>query len=178
MDSSISEAYTVAPQSGSGAACTCVLTEYHYHDSDDFAIEVDLFSEEELTSQLTDMLQDYRLFHLETVDPEVKAYLEPRAKIAIDAFQAMFRGRLADEQFLLSSTEDVVLGILLAWMREIRPAHLANGRRVIASRQECSVRLMELTSELQNMNAAQQPADWPYIKKIRFAAHSCFFSLW
>ncbi|KAK4232771.1 hypothetical protein C8A03DRAFT_39597, partial [Achaetomium macrosporum] len=39
-----------------GAACTCVVTEYWYHDRDGFVVEVEPFSQSEIREQLTEMV--------------------------------------------------------------------------------------------------------------------------
>ena len=43
-----------------GEACTCVVTEYYYHDQDDFNISVEYFPVNNLERQFEELLQAYR----------------------------------------------------------------------------------------------------------------------
>ena len=43
---------SLARTTNNGAACTCVVTEYHYHGDDNFVVEVDMFGIEELREQV------------------------------------------------------------------------------------------------------------------------------
>lgn len=152
-------------QSNSGGACTCVVTEYVYHDLDHFETEVELFTTDEIMSQITDLLQAYRHFHFhrdEMDRDEIKDF-EHRANVALDTFQAMFRDRLGNSRILLDREGDFVLTTLQAWASELTPSS-HRGRRVASSLAECSALLMKLTSE----HDSQEPAIWPYISKIRF----------
>ncbi|OCT52141.1 hypothetical protein CLCR_07998 [Cladophialophora carrionii] len=54
----------LARTSNIGRACTCVVTEYHYHENVNFALEVEYFTQEELRKQFTELLQSYRTHHL------------------------------------------------------------------------------------------------------------------
>ncbi|KAK2760545.1 hypothetical protein CKAH01_05231, partial [Colletotrichum kahawae] len=94
--------------SNSGAACTCVVTEYHYDDRDDFQVDVELFSQDDLMKQVTDLLQSYRRFHLHAEEMTVADGLEEaeeHAVVARDTFRALFRGRLENEAFLATEPE-------------------------------------------------------------------------
>ena len=153
-----------AMQSNSGAACTCVVTEYCYHDRDDFIVDVELFGEDELMEQVTDLLQSYRHYHhhVEDMQDEEKADFEKRAKVAEDTFRAMFRGRLENEEFLRNRPEASVLSTLQSWTHDMRPSHIEG--RSSNNLSDCSSLLMNLTSEL---NSSQEIAIWPYVRKIK-----------
>lgn len=153
-------------QSNSGEACTCVVTEYHYHDSNNFAIEKDFFSIEEINKQITELLQSYRHYHVHRMDMEgdEERDCKKKAEIARDTFRAMFRGRLESLQFLTDEPEGTVLTILLSWAQDIAPS-IISGREVRPLLADCSALLMQLTSE---QNSVEEPAVWPYIRKIKF----------
>ncbi|TID05081.1 Nuclear GTPase SLIP-GC [Colletotrichum higginsianum] len=167
----------LARTSNSGAACTCVVTEYHYHDSRDFVIDVELFSQEKLMDQITELLQTYRRHHLPSEENETAVGadvrevedvgevkdVEEQAKVAHDTFKAMFRDRLKDEQVLTTKPKDYVLSTLRSWVLEARPSQIG-GIKTRSSLQECSDLLMHLTSETAE---ATEPAVWPYIRKIK-----------
>lgn len=159
-------------QSNSGAACTYVVTEYHYHDSDTFAVETELLSLDAIMEQVTELLGSYRKYHSiladiergENVELEDKRDLEERAAITQDTFRAMFRGRLDSEQFLTSEPEDSVLVTLRSWAQAMIPS-VINGREVRITLAECSALLTRLTSE---QTSGQDPVVWPYVRKIKF----------
>ncbi|OHW99019.1 hypothetical protein CSPAE12_02220 [Colletotrichum incanum] len=155
----------LARTSNSGAACTCVVTEYHYHAGRDFFVDVDLFSKEELMEQTTELLQSYRRFHLRADRMREEDGVEEakeQADVAHDTFRAMFRGRLGHGHFLTRDSEKVVLSTMRSWLEQTYPQ--VGGRHARGGLQECSRLLMGLTSEAAE---AGEPAVWPYIKKIR-----------
>lgn len=161
----------LARTTNNGAACTCVVTEYHYHNADDYVVEVKRFTIEELHEQLDELLFCYRNFHSrgsslveearddhETVDD-----LKERAQLAADTLRAMFRGSLQDERWLLEESQDVILEQFLTWIR--RDFSLQSpSRQVATSPERCSSILTKLTSEAPD---ARPPAIWPYIRKIK-----------
>lgn len=154
-------------QSNSGAACTCVVTEYHFHDRNDFIIDIELFAEGSLNQQVSDLLHSYRHYHLDLQaggnadDLEARDF-EEQAQVALDTFRAMFRGQF-DEDFVAEDEADVVLETIQSWLIETRPDHVG-GQQSQATLEECTSLLMSLTSETASLN---QPAIWPYIKKIK-----------
>lgn len=154
-----------AIQSNSGAACTCVVTEFHYHDNDDYIIEKELFTMDEIMGQVTELLQSYRSYYLSNMDmdPDDKKSQEERATIAQDTFQAMFRGRLESERFLIDGQETTVLETLRSWAQEIMPSTM-RGREVTVTPADCSTLLAQFTSE---QSSDQQPSVWPYLRKIK-----------
>ncbi|KAF4944710.1 hypothetical protein FGADI_12485 [Fusarium gaditjirri] len=156
----------LARTSNNGEACTCVVTEYHYHNRDTLDIRVNLFSIEELQEQLGRLLQVYRTFELhqdEITDAAERQDMEANAKVAKDTFQAMFRGRLTDEAFLIREPYDDVLNRLTRWAADARPSPLRTCHTGL-SPQACSNTLMELSSEPASRDS---PATWPYIRSIK-----------
>lgn len=164
----------LARASNSGAACTCVVTEYHYHDRDSFAIEPEYFAVNEVRDQLTELLQSYRLYHSLTNDTssegmEQRKALENKAERAQDTFRAAFRDHSTqNEQFLLDWPEETVLETLLTWARgscpQLREANGSVQKEVVASAEQCSRQLMELTSKPISSN---EPSLWPFIRKVK-----------
>ncbi|CAM1503171.1 Fc.00g079470.m01.CDS01 [Cosmosporella sp. VM-42] len=155
----------LARTSNSGEACTCVVTEYHYHNRESLNIEVNLFSMDELREQLTGMLQSYRHFHLhrsEMEDVERRDF-EAKANLARDTFRAMFRGQLDDEVFLVSQTEDDALETLTRWAAASRPSGISTSHSGL-SPDACSTALMQLSSEPPQRD---RPATWPFIRVIK-----------
>lgn len=155
----------LARTTNNGAACTCVVTEYHYHAEDDFVVEVEKFSIEELSDQLSELLGCYKNFHAhgESLDEEARKDLEARANIAADTFQAMFRGFLQDDDWLIEESHDVIVDQFHDWMTSASGLE-SPSRQVVTSLEQCSSLLMQLTSEVPG---AQVPATWPYIRKIK-----------
>ncbi|RKL07453.1 hypothetical protein BFJ71_g2056 [Fusarium oxysporum] len=154
----------LARTSNNGEACTCVVTEYHYHSRDTLDIRVNLFSIEELQDQLGRLLQVYRTFELhrdEITDAAERQDMEANAKVAKDTFQAMFRGRLTDEAFLIRESYGDVLDRLTRWAADARPSPLRTWTGL--SPQVCSNILMALSSEPASRDS---PATWPYIRSI------------
>ncbi|KAM0427908.1 hypothetical protein ACHAPT_007367 [Fusarium lateritium] len=149
----------LARTSNSGEACTCVVTEFHHHSRDTLDIEVDLFTMDELQEQLTGMLQSYRhyRFHSDDMEDAERRDNEASANLARDTFQAMFRGRLNDEAFLINRPEEDVLETLFQWASRERPSAFVT-RQSGLSLDACSKALMELASEPPSRN---RPAKWP-----------------
>ncbi|KAF6831532.1 Nuclear GTPase SLIP-GC 3 [Colletotrichum plurivorum] len=96
---------------------------------------------------------------------------EEQAQVALDTFRAMFRGHL-DENFLAEDGADFVLETLQSWLIETRPDDVG-GQQSQATLEECASLLMNLTSETASLN---QPAIWPYIKKIKVFLNSHILS--
>ncbi|KAI3399760.1 hypothetical protein diail_5828 [Diaporthe ilicicola] len=158
---------SLARATNNGAACTCVVTEYHYHAEDDFIIEVDSFSEQEVNDQLADLLSCYRHFNHElrggSLSQDERTDLNEKAKIAIDTFRSMFRGYLQDEDWLLQEAEAVVLEQFKTWLRDGNHFNLPD-RHVVATLEGCGSLLTQLTSEIPSSGA---PATWTVIRKIK-----------
>lgn len=161
-------------QSNSGEACTCVVTEYHHHDDDGFAIEVELFTMDEITEHLKEMLQSYRHFHSheDEMDSEDRKDFEEKADRAQDTFHSMFRNRMNDSRFLLDQTEAAALRKLTAMATESRPSSIG-ARSAGLTLKTCSALLMGYSSE---KTAAGEPAIWPYIRKIKVFSNAYILS--
>ncbi|KAM0324397.1 hypothetical protein ACHAQA_008179 [Verticillium albo-atrum] len=154
----------LARTGSSGAACTCAATEYHYHDRNDFRVEVILFSQDDIDNQVRDLLRAYRQFHRSrSSTAEQPANLEEEARIATDTFKSMFRGQLRDLSCLHEESEEDAQQRLHRLSTQARPTHLERPF-TCDTLDECSQLLENLSSE---RLAAQEPAVWPYIKKIR-----------
>jgi hypothetical protein len=170
----------LARTSASGAACTCVVTEYCYGEGDGFEVQVEYFDREELEKQIAELLGSYRHFHLseELSEEEVGVYGE-WANVAEDTFRAMFRGRIGDVGSVLlggrdgrdedegaaegSEGEERVLRKLMSWVDDM--PHSTTASETFEDAESCSQRLMELTSDLGSVDEA---ALWPFIRKIRW----------
>ncbi|KAK3937803.1 nuclear GTPase SLIP-GC [Diplogelasinospora grovesii] len=155
----------LARTSDSGAACTCVVTEYLYHDTDGFTVNIETFSQDELKKQFADMVHDYRHNRLHSADMELaeeRRNWEKQADLACDYFSAMFRGRFNTSLLRSDKPEDQMVETLLAWAQEFGPANIKRSETT-NSIGECTALLSHLTSE---EGSAQGPAVWPYIKKI------------
>lgn len=158
----------LARTSDGGAACTSVVTEYHYHSIDGFAIEVEWFSRDETEAQLTELLKAYRSYHLRGADVDEREVgdLEKLAEVARDTFRAMFRGRLGDEEFLLQWSESRVMRTFRSWVAEAD--YSPTGRQTFSSLEDCSAHLMPLTSDQnQSEEPTEEPSKWPYIRKVK-----------
>ncbi|KAK3903178.1 hypothetical protein C8A05DRAFT_43557 [Staphylotrichum tortipilum] len=156
----------LARTSNGGSACTCVVTEYRHHDRADFAVEVVLFTEAELTEQLRKMVQAYRhnFFYADQMSNEDRNHSADQATLACDTLKAMFADRFTTA-FLENNRTRTVVETLMNWAMDLRPARYMQGNDVAESLEDCSNLLMRLTSD---RGAAQGgPAAWPYIKKIR-----------
>ena len=127
----------------------------------------------EIKDQFTELLQSYRQYHLHRDDmsEDDRKDFEEKAKVAQDTFRAAFRNYpIENEQFLLNVPEAVVLQTLLTWTRESGPPLMEGSdgiqrREVVVNEEQCSRRLMELTSE---PNSIREPSVWPFIRKIKF----------
>ncbi|KXH25877.1 hypothetical protein CNYM01_11429 [Colletotrichum nymphaeae SA-01] len=158
----------LARTSNSGAACTCVVTEYHHKDGDNFAVEVELFSQDDLMEQMKELLQSYRIFHLNAGDlrrndgAAAAGDVQEQANVARDTFRSMFRGQLASEDFLINEEEATVLRTFRSWLQRMDLP--LEGIHEKPSRDSCAAFLMHLTSESVD---PQTPAAWPFVRKIK-----------
>lgn len=142
------------------------MTEYHYREGEDFLIEIDKLTTDELATHSAELLRAYRLFKLHGAEEngaEAVRELEDRAKIAVDTFQTMFRGQLLEDRFLLDRSEDDVLRVFREKIEEMQPSEICGSQRA-GSLEECSSLLMNLTAQ---QNDGERTAIWPYIRKIR-----------
>ncbi|KXJ85353.1 hypothetical protein Micbo1qcDRAFT_128158, partial [Microdochium bolleyi] len=167
----------LARTSNEGAACTCVATEYHYHDREDFIIDIQLFTEDEVNRQISDLLKSYRHFFLrrhQLHHSEVKDF-ENRAAQAVDTFVAMFGRRIERPASgnrssnvgipsLLGSDSSRILKQLQEWARESIATGSGDTRVVLSTSGACSDELAKLTSEAPG-RSSQLP--WPFIRRIK-----------
>ncbi|KAI3335499.1 hypothetical protein F4824DRAFT_158970 [Ustulina deusta] len=154
----------LARSSNGGGACTCVVTEFHFHEDEKFGIIVERFSGAELMSQLENLLQDYRHFHLNGGSSgllEDVADLERRASIARGTFQAMFPTTFIESNTFLEGTEPESLSTLKSWVQSFDQSMIQK-RQSGLSLNECSSLLMQLSS----VTPSRKPL-WPWIKKIK-----------
>ncbi|OAQ91373.1 tat pathway signal sequence [Purpureocillium lilacinum] len=137
----------LAKTGSSGGACTNVVTEYHFHDSHDFTVQVELFEPDELANNLVDPLRSYRAYHLKRAEmtSEDTPRFKIRAEEAENMFAYMFGERLGDKTFLLQDSEERVLRIFKGWaagivQEETKPP--TSGLTL----EKCSDLLMKLSS--------------------------------
>ncbi|KAJ2991071.1 hypothetical protein NUW58_g2658 [Xylaria curta] len=159
----------LARSSNGGGACTCVVTEFHFHEDEDFTITVERFSRDELIPELEKLLRDYRHFHLngDLIDPHALVDSEKRARVANDTFQAMFPDIFVSSDTLTNVTEPEAISILRSWVYGFDQSTIREGHFGL-DLQECSTLLMELTSDVSSRRASI----WPWIKKIKVYLNS------
>lgn len=155
---------SLARTTGRGSACTCVVTEYHFHAADNYVIDVEMFSEDELCEQLAELLGSYRAASGQES--------QEKADIAIHTFKSMFRGKLQDEEWILTEAEAVVLSQFETWAKETRRL-ASTGTQVAETLDECSSLLLPLSSE---PGGPLQPSLWPYIRKIKVSLNAHILS--
>lgn len=160
---SLLDSQGLAGSSGEGA-CTCVVTEFHFHADKELAITVEKFSEEELMLQLQSLLRDYRAFYLnrDSHDSHGAGDVEERVKLAKDTFQAMFHDSFVHKDTLIEGTEQMAVSTLKSWMRDFGGSAVEE-RHLGLSRDECSSKLMRFASST-SMGGA---TSYPWIKKIK-----------
>ncbi|KAK4161389.1 hypothetical protein QBC43DRAFT_323938 [Cladorrhinum sp. PSN259] len=160
----------LAPASSGGSACTCVATEYRFHDSQTFTIQVTPFTEDELRTQLSGLVQSYQYWEAYQHSPELggadRKLAEEQYKLASDTFQAMFRGRVRmanPKAFITSHSENIVLETMMLWTRQLGPRAVRDEEHIFDNAEACSSMLSSLNSEDRSI---EEPSSWPYIKKI------------
>jgi hypothetical protein len=168
---SLLDKYGLARTSNSGSACTCVVTEYHYHESNDYKVEIIYFTVEEVLEQVQDLLRAYRHYHLHkdqfsSDEAATKEDFEKKAKVAVDTFRSMFGRRFSNEGILLDSSEENALSFLENLVIECLPVN--RGRTEVRNSLDgCSELIGKLTSESFEQASDHAPAVWPYIQNIR-----------
>ncbi|EED13693.1 conserved hypothetical protein [Talaromyces stipitatus ATCC 10500] len=166
-----------ARASNSGAACTCVVTEYHFHDKNDYSIGIEYFTVQELRTQFEQLLRVYREHKSMTVaeagedlrqETEAREDLRQKAELAKVTFQASFRRKLDDIPEVLSDLPyDQAVNTMMAWVPEVAPelgTRVGETREAFEDINECSNRLRILTSE---MEEGGQACLWPFIRKLK-----------
>ncbi|KAI0467376.1 hypothetical protein F4859DRAFT_494186 [Xylaria cf. heliscus] len=163
----------LARSSNSGGACTCVVTEFHHHQDENFTVEVDRFSETELMPQLEDLLRDYRHFRLnrDSMESHELADFEKRAKLASDTFQALFHDHFVGRNILVEEIYSKALSTLRSWVQGFDQSIIQQEYSGL-NLNECSALLTELTSD----TASSTATIWPWVKKIKVYSNAHILS--
>jgi hypothetical protein len=173
-DVSVFAPTNITKQNNNGSACTCVATEYHYHERDDYAVEAEIFSMDDLKKQYEDMLRVYQ--QAQSPPAEIQgdelANLRRRAKIAEDTFEASFEGRFKQRPGLLTLPVNQAVETMLQWASQLLPQHRADQTsrisEIYSDIATCSVRIRELTSEVREMETLGPKIPWPFVRKLRY----------
>lgn len=170
--------FSDSQQSGWIKACTCTVTEYHYHNppagSPPYAIDVEYFSKDELLKQLMELLHAYRQYHLDDQpkDRKDREDLEDSSCRAWNTFKAAFGNQDSlSEAYLQEPNNETYQNTFDSWIDQSAPRGFGQGvsafdsyREEFATDKECSDRLVSLTSELPHEKVARS---WPYIKRVK-----------
>ncbi|KAF1811517.1 hypothetical protein P152DRAFT_459457 [Eremomyces bilateralis CBS 781.70] len=150
-------------KTGGSGACTCVVTEFHYHNRNDFVAVVDYFNEAEITDHFRELLNGYRRYYLHR-DEDSK----DDAVLARDTFLAAFEPHLRQSEALLLEVDmETALNTLLLWAKKLdtplRDGDI-NARRRYESPtpKECSMQLKKFISS----SNPDRGVVWPFIRKI------------
>ena len=150
------------------------MTEYHYHDSSGYTIEVEYFAKDRLLKQFKELLRAYRRFHLHpTEDAAEKKDLEEASFVAWHTFKAAFNNQpVLTRAYILQQDEGTLLNNMSSWIDQFAPrghyqaGHSPNVRREsIANEVACRELLGQLTSKPLDPSAA---ASWPYIERVKY----------
>ncbi|KAI1113747.1 hypothetical protein F5Y14DRAFT_451759 [Nemania sp. NC0429] len=151
------------------AACTCVVTEYHYRHGGGCVIRVECYSLDEIRKQVEDLLLPYCHFlrYRNVLDASVD---EEKARLATNTFKAIFRRHEIDKAFLLANLEEEVLHIMYQWLEE---AELPDEEDIVVSLNEVSVDAHILSKGLilvdlpglPDVNSARQSTVEKYIRQ-------------
>ena len=164
-------------KSGSGTACTCAVTEYHFHDRDDFVVNVDYITIDELKLQFEELLRAYRDYNLlprassnqtdEAGDGHERNRLRSKADLAKQTFKASFGANLERTPTVLSSMPfDHAITTMMEWASQELPWQ--GGQETFSTVEECSSRLRDLSSESDPDSATSASrVHWPFIRKLR-----------
>lgn len=163
-------------QSGSGTACTCAVTEYVYHDRDEFTVQVDYFSSDELKIQFEELLRAYRDYdelpgnsrarNTSDEEPNANKALEKKAELAAQTFRAIFTETQATSRVLHTMDFSTAIGSMVNWASQLLP--VSGEEESYQTVGECASRLRELTSELSESPVrGGSPRRWPLIRKLR-----------
>lgn len=161
-------------QNSSGVACTCVITEYHYHDATTFEIRIDAFSGEELETQIKDLVHKYRSYHRHrsTLEGPERQVCEEEADVAQDTLMTMFRTKLSNLDWIKNEPDvERVNNQLVGWATSYLGSQDLE-TQVLDSPKTCSARLQHLTSDMSSGNA---PALWPFIRGVKYVVLILFF---
>ncbi|OAQ67731.2 dynamin family domain-containing protein [Pochonia chlamydosporia 170] len=165
----------LARANSSGVACTCVITEYHYHDATTFEIRIDAFSGEELETQIKDLVHKYRSYHRHrsTLEGPERQVCEEEADVAQDTLMTMFRTKLSNLDWIKNEPDvERVNNQLVGWATSYLGSQDLE-TQVLDSPKTCSARLQHLTSDMSSGNA---PALWPFIRGVKVYLNSPILS--
>ncbi|KAH7084158.1 hypothetical protein FB567DRAFT_528499 [Paraphoma chrysanthemicola] len=166
-----------ARASANSAACTCVVTEYHYHDRDDLIVNIDYFPDQEVEKQLGYLLKAYRDSQSLAKDrsdggedkmtDSEKVRLEATSHLAMDIFQMSFRERLRENpEILLSMPFDHAVATMVGWVLQLRSQQA--DRNVFTTTEECQSWLDILSSETNSSSPlGDVRKSWPFMQKVR-----------
>lgn len=154
------------------------MTEYLYHDRNDFIIHVDYFSLDELKSQFEELLRAYRDYQLlprisrgrnedEDNDDGDRRTLERKASLARETFRASFQEKLEQVPTILTTMPfELAVGKMIEWASRILPPE--EGHEAFSTVEGCSTRLRQLTSESDDsFRTGGSRSCWPFIQKLR-----------
>ncbi|KAJ4302862.1 hypothetical protein N0V90_001753 [Kalmusia sp. IMI 367209] len=159
----------------SGSACTCVATEYHYHERDDYIIQVEYFTLEELKKQYQEMIRDYQ----ENESPPSDATeehlqdLQRKARLAKKTLRASFGKRMKQTPSVFTFQIDHAVDTMLQWASQLLPrdrvGQSIQTRETHSTLSTCSSRLRELISEdkVAETNRVEQTCPWPFLRKLK-----------
>ncbi|RYO90874.1 hypothetical protein DL766_001625 [Monosporascus sp. MC13-8B] len=167
----------LARASSSGTACTCAVTEYLFHNRDDFIIQVDYFPLDELKRQFEELLRAYRDYQSlpgnsrgrdeDDEDDNNRRRLQRKADLAKGTLRASFKERLEQTPSVLSSMPfEHAVETMVEWASQLLPRQ--GGQESFRTVEGCSARLRELSSESDDSlpNGGSRPC-WPFIQKLR-----------
>lgn len=155
------------------------MTEYHFHEQDDFLVRVDYFSLEQLRQQFEELLRAHRDFEESrsrrgrssgdnTSDHDM-GQLEKKSELALETFKACFGEKLRETPGIISTmTFQRAISTMIDWAFTLLPNQAE--QMSFSAIAECSSWLRDISSEsrpeshLQSSNA--RPS-WPLIQKIR-----------
>ncbi|KAF2026367.1 hypothetical protein EK21DRAFT_115930 [Setomelanomma holmii] len=167
----------LARASSSGTACTCAVTEYHFHERDDFIVHVDYFPMGELKKQFEELLSAHRDFQLlpnhhrdrneDDVNDNGKLRLRKKAKLAMETFRTSFGERLHEMPGILSSTPfEHAVATMVEWASQLLPQQAE--RNIFSTIEDCASWLGQLSSETDSsLPSGNVRTSWPFIQKVR-----------
>lgn len=145
-------------------------TEYLYHGSDDYVIESEYFTIEDLKKQYEELLGAYQ--QNKNLPPgtsyEDAESLRRKAQLAEDTFKASFGRRPRGLHNILTLQLDVAVEKMLEWALEVLPRSHRT-RETFDDIARCCSRIQELTSEIATVPGERidQNCPWPFVRKIR-----------
>jgi hypothetical protein len=163
-------------QSGLGAACTKVVTEYRLRTPEHtakYTIEIDRMTDVEIEEQLRELLYSYRSFHIMDVDDkdmsaDEQKRLEMRSTLAWDTLKSAFGSKQElTEKYLRdgsSGAEERLQEKLQHWTNELvwpGDSYESGWLGTAGSAEECKHK----TQQFLGGNL------WPFIKIIRYPSH-------